>query len=373
MSSSSHIGTHWHLCCCRICPWLSSLSVHMVGENTVQVIDIYIYVKVNVILNLSHFHRILCWVVHLGCFCILCSVFLVCAIPHLLLDKFCFLQVSSASSSTPSLLYLFLSHFCTLHLCFSRHFGVPQAISLQDNLVSSFLLYFCSLLCACHGPPLHSDFKHRIHLNKPHYQTSVVSSCLPFTLLHLTFHFCFILLFHILNLEPKSGSEQTSIGLGLRLLTYIYTVELLVDTQFEYQLGIAKTLSDSKSNLSLSSPQPPLHWTILLYSNLRSLQTPLRNPILGLQLKGDIANSFAKAHTLHGPLLVRLSCLFGISLTLSPHSPTGLRYATLWDGPRLHWKWALRSRLRIHHPLLCIPPVEETLSTLSNSQLGDCR
>ena len=37
------------------------------------------------------------------------------------------------------------------------------------------------LLRACHGPPLHTDFKHRIHLNKPHYRTSVASGRLPFT------------------------------------------------------------------------------------------------------------------------------------------------------------------------------------------------
>ncbi len=43
-----------------------------------------------------------------------------------------------------------------------------------------------------------------------------------------------------------------SIGLRLGLPTHIYTVELLVDTQFEYQLGLAKSLSDSKANLSLS-------------------------------------------------------------------------------------------------------------------------
>ncbi len=116
----------------------------MVGENTAQAIDIYIYVKVDVVLNLPHFHLILCCVVCLGCFRVLCSVFLVCAIPRLLLDEFCFLQVSSASSSTPSLLYLFLSHFCTPHSCFSRHFGVPQPNSSQDNLVSSFLSYCCS-------------------------------------------------------------------------------------------------------------------------------------------------------------------------------------------------------------------------------------
>ncbi len=108
------------------------------------------------------------------------------------------------------------------------------------------------LLYACHGPPLHTDFKHRLHLNRSHYQTSTASSHISFTLLHLIFHFCFILLFHILNLEPESSSKQTSIRLRLRLPTYIYTVELLVDTQFKYQLGLAKSLSNSKSNLSLS-------------------------------------------------------------------------------------------------------------------------
>ncbi len=98
-----------------------------------------------------------------------------------------------------------------------------------------------------------------------------------------------------------------SIGLRLRLPTYIYTVELLVDTQFEYQLGLAKSLSDSKSNLLLSKSMAsaPLDY-LTLYPNLHSLQTPLCNPILGLWLKGDIANSFAKAHALCGPPLVRV-------------------------------------------------------------------
>ncbi len=43
-----------------------------------------------------------------------------------------------------------------------------------------------------------------------------------------------------------------------------------------------------------------------LYPNLHSLWTPLYNLILGLQLKGDIANSFTKAHTLYRPPLVRV-------------------------------------------------------------------
>ncbi len=72
-----------------------------------------------------------------------------------------------------------------------------------------------------------------------------------------------------------------SIGPRLGLPTYIYAVELLVDTQFEYQLGMAKTLSDSKSNLLLSSPQPLLRWTIF-YPNLRSPWTLLHNPIRAL-------------------------------------------------------------------------------------------
>ncbi len=112
----------------------------------------------------------------------------------------------------------------------------------------------CSMivLCACRGPPLHTDFTHRLHLNKSHHRTAMASGRLPFTYSIPIFHFRFILLFHILNLEPKSGSKQTSIGLRLGLPTYIYTVELLIDTQFEYQLGLAKSLSDSKSNPSLS-------------------------------------------------------------------------------------------------------------------------
>ncbi len=61
-------------------------------------------------------------------------------------------------------------------------------------------------------PPLHTDFTHRLHLNKSHHQTSAASSHLPFTYSILIFHFCFILLFHILNLEPESSSEQTSVG-----------------------------------------------------------------------------------------------------------------------------------------------------------------
>ncbi len=102
----------------------------------------------------------------------------------------------------------------------------------------------------------HTDFKHRLHLNKPHHQTSTAFSCLPFILLYLIFHFHFISLSHILNLEPEFGSKQTSIRFHQTLTwitySYIYTVELLIDTQFEYQLGLAKSLSDCKSKLSLS-------------------------------------------------------------------------------------------------------------------------
>ncbi|PBK75398.1 hypothetical protein ARMSODRAFT_970061 [Armillaria solidipes] len=81
--------------------------------------------------------------------------------------------------------------------------------------------------------------------------------------------------------EPEFGSEQTSSDLP----THIYTVQLLVDTQFKYQLGLAKSLSDSKSTLLLSR----------------------------LQLKGDIANSFAKAYTLQWTphvqsILIYLAC-----------------------------------------------------------------
>ncbi len=70
----------------------------------------------------------------------------------------------------------------------------------------------------------------------------MASGHLPFTLLHLIFYFHFILLFHILNLEPEFSSEQTSVRIPSNsdsdLTTHIYTVELLVDTQFKYQLGL---------------------------------------------------------------------------------------------------------------------------------------
>ncbi len=138
----------------------------------------------------------------------------------------------------------------------------------------------------------------------------MASGHLPFTLLHLTFHFRFILLFHILNLEPESGSKL-DLHRTRTWITYIYTVELLVDTQFEYQLGLAKTLPDSKSKpLSLSSLRPLLHWTIFALSNLHSPQTLLRSPISGLRLKGDIANSFAKAHTLYRPPLMQVTVVY---------------------------------------------------------------
>ncbi len=92
-------------------------------------------------------------------------------------------------------------------------------------------------------------------LNKPHYRTSAACGCLPFTLLHLTFHFCFILLFHILNLEPESGSEQTSVGFH-RTPTWITYLYMYCRTTCRYSVqistGLAKSLSDSKSNLSLS-------------------------------------------------------------------------------------------------------------------------
>ncbi len=81
-----------------------------------------------------------------------------------------------------------------------------------------------SLLHACRGPPLHTDFTHRLHLNKPHHQTAAASGRLPFTYSISIFHFRFILLFHILNLEPESGSEQTSIGFHRTptRITYLY-------------------------------------------------------------------------------------------------------------------------------------------------------
>ena len=106
---------------------------------------------------------------------------------------------------------------------------------------------------------------------------------LTITLLHLIFHFRFILLFHILILEPEFGSEQTCQSPSdsdSDLSTYIYTLQLLVDTQFEYQLGLAKSLSNSKSTLLLSSLQPPLHWTIsysLLHSTFSADSTLLIN------------------------------------------------------------------------------------------------
>ncbi len=91
----------------------------------------------------------------------------------------------------------------------------------------------------------------------------------------------------------------------------MYTVELLVDTQFKYQLGLAKSLSDAKSNLSLSKSvaSTPLDY-LILYPNPCSPQTLLHNLVLGLQLKGDIANSFAKAHALRGPLLVQITFVY---------------------------------------------------------------
>ncbi len=49
---------------------------------------------------------------------------------------------------------------------------------------------------------------------------------------------------------------------------------------------------------------------LTLYPNLPSPRTPLCNPILGLRLKGDIANSFAKAHALCGPPLVRVTFIY---------------------------------------------------------------
>ncbi len=70
---------------------------------------------------------------------------------------------------------------------------------------------------------------------------------------------------------------------------HIYTVELLVDTQFEYQLGIAKTLFDSKfKSIALKSvAYTPLDY-LTLYPTFTLCGTLLRNPILGLWLKGDV-------------------------------------------------------------------------------------
>ncbi len=50
-----------------------------------------------------------------------------------------------------------------------------------------------SVLCVCYGPPFHTDFKHRLHINRSHYWTSTASSRLLFTSLYLIFYFCFIL------------------------------------------------------------------------------------------------------------------------------------------------------------------------------------
>ncbi len=175
--------------------------------------------------------------------------------------------------------------------------------------------YICPLLHTCHGPPLHTDFKHRLHLHKPHYQISMASGCLPFTLLHLISHFCFILLFHILNLEPKFGSKQTSVRFHwtltqIYLLIYIYRritcrYSVQISTWFsQIFLWLQVHLSLSKSMAST------LLDYFTLYPNLHSLQTLLHNPILGLWLKGDIANRFAKAHVLCRPPLVQVIFIY---------------------------------------------------------------
>ncbi|PBK96551.1 hypothetical protein ARMGADRAFT_1027583 [Armillaria gallica] len=86
--------------------------------------------------------------------------------------------------------------------------------------------------------------------------------------------------------------------------------KLLVDTQFKYQLGLAKSLSDSKSNsIALKSVASAL-LDYLLHPNLHSLWTLFHNPILGLQLKGDVADSFAKAHILHGPPVMQVTFVY---------------------------------------------------------------
>ncbi len=84
--------------------------------------------------------------------------------------------------------------------------------SMQALVICTKMHHVGLVLHACHGPPLHTDFTHRLHLSKSHHRTSVASGRLPFTYSILIFHFHFIWLFHILNLEPKSSSEQTSVG-----------------------------------------------------------------------------------------------------------------------------------------------------------------
>ncbi|PBK59996.1 hypothetical protein ARMSODRAFT_1027004 [Armillaria solidipes] len=131
--------------------------------------------------------------------------------------------------------------------------------------------------------PFHVDRECYVHAvaprstptsNKDSTSTPIASELrglwpLTITLLHLISHFRFILLFHILILEPESGSEQTSVGFHRTLTritySYIYTVELLVDTQFEYQLGLAKSLSDSKvySITLKSTASAPLDYLLL--------------------------------------------------------------------------------------------------------------
>ncbi len=83
----------------------------------------------------------------------------------------------------------------------------------------------------------------------------MASGRLLFTYSISIFHFRFILLFHILNLEPESGGEQTSVGFHQTLtqITYSYIYcRITCRYSVEYQLGLAKSLSDSKSNLLLS-------------------------------------------------------------------------------------------------------------------------
>ncbi len=109
--------------------------------------------------------------------------------------------------------------------------SLGPVLAIPHAFVVHLQLLYHSVTCMPQTSASH--FKHRLHLNRSHHQTSAASNCLPFTLLHLIFHFCFILLFYILILGPKSSNKQTSVRFHwtpTQIYLLIYTVKLLVVT-----------------------------------------------------------------------------------------------------------------------------------------------
>ncbi len=124
----------------------------------------------------------------------------------------------------------------------------------------------------------------------------------------LIFHFCFILLFHILNLDPNfvvNRPPSDSIRLGLGLPTHIYNCRTTCRYSVRISTWFSQSLSDSKSNLSLSksAASAPLDYLPLSKPSLSTDSVTLLIALLKPMHSADLCS-------------YKLPCLFGMSLTV---------------------------------------------------------